>query len=298
MPKASNSRRFQPEPSPSTKRPPADLVDRRRHLGDQPPAGESPAQATSGPSLTRSVAAASALSSVHASHGARSGSSIQQVVADPDRVEPDLLGRPRHREVLGPAHLALDLGELNAYAHAAQRYGDGAIPVRVDTPRLTLQAPLLEDVPELQRVHRRPAHRRAAVPGALPHAGAHRDARERALEHWDERGFGPWLVWRGDELIGRAGLMTSEFESRPCVEAKWFLSPDHWGRGYATEAARAGLEPGFAELGLEEILAWTMTTNLPSQAVMARLGFESIGEIERAGLPHVAFALKPLALGG
>ena len=35
-----------------------------------------------------------------------------------------------------------------------------------------------------------------------------------------------------------------------------------------------------------------MTTNLPSQAVMTRLGFEPIGEIDRAGLPHVAFALK------
>ena len=84
------------------------------------------------------------------------------------------------------------------------------------------------------------------------------------------------------------GLINSTFEGRPCVEAKWFLSPDHWGQGYATEAARAAIDAGF-ELGLEEILAWTMTTNLPSQAVMRRLGFEEIGPIDRAGLPHVAF---------
>ena len=42
---------------------------------------------------------------------------IEQVVAEPDRLEPDLLGRPRHREVLGPAHVALDLWELDADTH-------------------------------------------------------------------------------------------------------------------------------------------------------------------------------------
>ena len=56
-------------------------------------------------------------------------------------------------------------------------------------------------------------------------------------------------MWLGEELIGRAGLITSSFEGRECVEAKWFLSPDHWGHGYATEAARAAIDAGFAELG-------------------------------------------------
>ena len=74
MPKASNSRRFQPEPSPSTKRPPltSSIV---AAIFASTPGGWKPAQATSGPSLTRSVTAASALSSVNASHGPRSGSS-------------------------------------------------------------------------------------------------------------------------------------------------------------------------------------------------------------------------------
>ena len=81
------------------------------------PGGWKPAQATSGPSRTRSVAAASAPSSVHASHGARSGVAVEQVVADPDRVEAARLRRPRHREVLRPADLALDLGELDADPH-------------------------------------------------------------------------------------------------------------------------------------------------------------------------------------
>ncbi len=74
MPKASNSRRFQPEPSPSTNRPPliSSIVDA---IFASTAGGWKPAQATSGPIRTRSVAAAIALISVQTSHGARSGSS-------------------------------------------------------------------------------------------------------------------------------------------------------------------------------------------------------------------------------
>ena len=74
MPNASNSRRFQPDPSPSTKRPPliSSIVDA---ILASTAGGWKPAHATSGPSRTVLVAAASALSSVHASHGARSGPS-------------------------------------------------------------------------------------------------------------------------------------------------------------------------------------------------------------------------------
>ena len=52
---------------------------------------------------------------------------------------------------------------------------------------------------------------------------------KKAIEHWAQHGFGPWNGWLGEELIGRVGLISSTFEGRDCVEAKWFLSPDHVG---------------------------------------------------------------------
>ena len=58
----------------------------------------------------------------------------------------------------------------------------------------------------------------------------------------------------------------------PAVEAGWRLHPDHWGHGYATEAAAASLRYGFGEAGLDEIVAYTTTVNTRSQAVMERLG--------------------------
>ena len=69
----------------------------------------------------RSVIPASHASVVHASHGPRSGVAVEQVVADPERVEPDLLRGPRHRRDLVPARLVLHLGQLNPDPHAPER---------------------------------------------------------------------------------------------------------------------------------------------------------------------------------
>lgn len=55
-------------------------------------------------------------------------------------------------------------------------------------------------------------------------------------------------------------------------EIGWRLNREAWGQGYASEAAKAALDDGFARLGLKEILSYTAETNLRSQAVMERIG--------------------------
>jgi RimJ/RimL family protein N-acetyltransferase len=57
----------------------------------------------------------------------------------------------------------------------------------------------------------------------------------------------------------------------PAVEIGWRLHPTHWGQGYATEAATASWDHGFAG-GLDEIVAFTAAGNVRSQAVMRRIG--------------------------
>jgi RimJ/RimL family protein N-acetyltransferase len=77
------------------------------------------------------------------------------------------------------------------------------------------------------------------------------------------------------EFIGFVGLaVVSRFEAHftPCVEIGWRLAREHWGRGYATEAARAALEFGFRDLALKEIVSFTVPANLRSRAVMERIG--------------------------
>lgn len=89
------------------------------------------------------------------------------------------------------------------------------------------------------------------------------------------RGWGWWAleVRATGEFIGMTGLDPVD-AGMPFtgVEAGWRLSRSSWGHGYATEAGEAALAFGFSTLGLPEILAVTTATNLPSQAVMRRLG--------------------------
>ncbi len=75
-------------------------------------------------------------------------------------------------------------------------------------------------------------------------------------------------------FIGFVGLTVPRFEAAftPCVEIGWRLAFEHWGRGYATEAARASLEFGFTRLALDEIVSFTVPANLRSRAVMGRIG--------------------------
>ena len=57
-----------------------------------------------------------------------------------------------------------------------------------------------------------------------------------------------------------------------------------WGRGYATEIGRAGLDYAFSVLGVEEVVSFTEVHNARSRAVMERLGMRYVGRILRPGL--------------
>ena len=91
-----------------------------------------------------------------------------------------------------------------------------------------------------------------------------------------ERGYGFWPVEviGGAPFVGMVGLSNPDFTAPflPAVEIGWRLAADHWGRGYATESARAVLAFGFERLGLAEIVSFTTTANVRSRRVMEKLG--------------------------
>lgn len=98
-----------------------------------------------------------------------------------------------------------------------------------------------------------------------------------------EYGFGWAAMCLKDQEspIGFAGLMPVRFEAAfaPAVEIGWRLLPEHWGEGYATEAAKALLRHGFEDLKLDEIVSFAVRDNHASIAVMKRIGMT----------PHPAF---------
>jgi len=95
-------------------------------------------------------------------------------------------------------------------------------------------------------------------------------------ERFAADGFGLWAleVVGGARFVGSTGIWRLR-EPHPyagAVEAGWRLARSAWGRGYATEAARAAVAYGFDEVGLDEIVSTTSVSNVTSQAVMERLG--------------------------
>lgn len=101
-------------------------------------------------------------------------------------------------------------------------------------------------------------------------------AAARIRTHFDQRGYGLWAVavQGGAPFIGFVGLNVPTFEARftPCVEIGWRLAREHWGHGYATEAARAALAFAFDELKLDKIVSFTVPANIRSRSVMEKIG--------------------------
>jgi RimJ/RimL family protein N-acetyltransferase len=91
-----------------------------------------------------------------------------------------------------------------------------------------------------------------------------------------ERGFGLWAVEAPGvaSFVGFTGLSMPDFRApfTPCVEIGWRLAREHWGRGFASEAARAALAYGFESLRLDEIVSFTSVGNERSRRVMERIG--------------------------
>ena len=102
------------------------------------------------------------------------------------------------------------------------------------------------------------------------------DLAARIEAHFEQHGFGLWAVEITGivPFAGFIGLSIPYFEAHftPCVEIGWRLVAEHWGRGYATEGARAALAFGFEQLRLAEVVSFTVPSNLRSRRVMERLG--------------------------
>lgn len=99
---------------------------------------------------------------------------------------------------------------------------------------------------------------------------------DREQERLTRDAFGLWAVevWATGAFAGFVGLAVPPFVAHftPAVEVGWRLGHEHWGRGYATEGARAALAHGFGTVGLGEVVSFTATVNARSIAVMERLG--------------------------
>ena len=81
-----------------------------------------------------------------------------------------------------------------------------------------------------------------------------------------------------DELIGNCGVRMASADARE-ADIGYELAPEYWGRGYATEAARAIVQFGFAHLRPHRISAWCIAENVGSARVLEKLGLRQEGRL-------------------
>jgi ribosomal-protein-alanine N-acetyltransferase len=145
----------------------------------------------------------------------------------------------------------------------------------VETPRLLLRPFAEADIVDYARVRADPgiAHWLTGGRGSTeePLSIAQRIV-PRFVAHWQERGYGPWAMVdkASGRLFGHMGLrFMPEFDE---VEILYAMESAYWGRGLATEGAKASRDYAFASAGLPKVMAIALPDNRASIGVIRRLG--------------------------
>jgi RimJ/RimL family protein N-acetyltransferase len=116
---------------------------------------------------------------------------------------------------------------------------------------------------------------------------------DRIEAHWEEHGWGLWAVEVPGvaAFVGYVGLWPADYVAPDMVEVGWRLAREHWGHGYATEAAREALRFGFTDVGLPEIVSFTVPQNVRSRRVMERIGLvrDPSGDFDHPRVDPVLF---------
>lgn len=147
--------------------------------------------------------------------------------------------------------------------------------ITITTPRLVLRQWREDDVAPMSAINADPEVMRWIGDGSVRDERQTKAGIEAAQCEWDRHGFGLFALETrsGGELIGFAGLAVPEFlpEVMPAVEIGWRLGRPFWGRGLATEAARAALHFGLTEGGLERIVSIAQVGNNASERIILKL---------------------------
>ena len=119
---------------------------------------------------------------------------------------------------------------------------------------------------------------------------------ERNLKHWDDYGFGLWVLRDAEgRVAGRCVLRHLDVEGRDEVELGYGLHAQYWGRGLATEVARELLRMRRHELGRPSIVAITRSVNVGSQRVLEKAGLIYERDIDHEGMLHMLYRSSTIA---
>ena len=154
--------------------------------------------------------------------------------------------------------------------------------IEIETEKLLLRRWLEEDLEPYARLCADPEVMRFIGNGSTLNREQSGEQVSRFVRHWDERGFGLWALEEKESgaFVGFAGLSYQEDwpEGEHKTEVGWRLDRAFWGRGLATEAAKASVTYGLETLGLERIISIIQPENTASRRVAEKAGLTLRGE--------------------
>jgi RimJ/RimL family protein N-acetyltransferase len=168
----------------------------------------------------------------------------------------------------------------------------------IETERLILRLPKLADAPDLLEAFADPEAMRYIGDGSTADLVASEQAVGRWLERWDAWGMGMFVFERREDsrVLGRAGFLRWDPETWEIggseTELGWGLAREHWGRGYATEAALALRDWAFDERGLTRLISLIQHENLRSIRVAEKLGERYERDVKVRGIPTRLYSLE------
>lgn len=121
---------------------------------------------------------------------------------------------------------------------------------------------------------------------------------DKMLTRYTTEGLGLWAVIlkENDEMIGQAGLTWQNVGDQKVLEVGYLYRRDHWGKGYATEAAVACKEYAFTSLNAREVYSIIRDSNIASMNVAIRNGMlireRFIKHYRNVDMPHFLFSVK------
>lgn len=150
--------------------------------------------------------------------------------------------------------------------------------MELQTDRLILRELTPEHAADGFRLYADP--RVAKYLGGTPAVSVEDQARRFAGHHeryWETRGYGLMAVFQKSDgaFVGICGHLHWEIDGAQDVEVAYALLPEHWGKGYATEAARALADDAFERLGCERVISLVMPENSASANVARKNGMRA-----------------------
>jgi ribosomal-protein-alanine N-acetyltransferase len=165
-----------------------------------------------------------------------------------------------------------------------------AASTKIETERLVLRRPRLSDAKALHAIYGDPEVMRYIGDGSTLTPAKTKAWIEKALARWKADGFGHFVIEKDRKVIGRAGFLVwdpdewktgtlADLGDHAAIELGWMLAQEHWGNGYATEAAIALRNYGFKELKFERLISLITHGNDASVKVAERLGARYVRDV-------------------